>query len=87
MKDRITFKITQSHINRGKRGSRESCPVALALKDIYPLAHVRSTETFIWKGKGSIVDTYVNSKGLSEFIHAFDMCEGEVFPGEFYIFT
>lgn len=32
---RVNLKVTQEHINKGKRHIHSSCPVALALKDVF----------------------------------------------------
>lgn len=34
MRERITVRVTQEHIERGKRGDWECCPVALAIAEV-----------------------------------------------------
>lgn len=86
IRDQITFKITQDHIDRGKRNNPRSCPAALALQEVYPYVQVNHRETSIRDG-----DVYYfckNSKDLTDFIGIFDRDEfgrNSLAPGEFSI--
>jgi len=78
----MLIKVTQEHIKNGKCFSGEYCPVALALKDLFP-------KTFVSVGYSSLkVGTTVvmiSSQDVRDKILDFDLGEG-MKPFEFECF-
>ena len=78
----LTFEVTQDHIDRGKRGSAVSCPIALAIKEKYgDDPSVGSGSVIIHFEDGRM--KFKNSKRMYEFIKTFDGGGGEVQPAKF----
>jgi hypothetical protein len=70
-----TVNVTQAHIYRGVPGDPCACPVALAVRDVFPRAKFISigASTFAVKHSGSKFNTYYDiPRSVASFILAFD---------------
>jgi hypothetical protein len=88
----ITIKVTQRHIEHGKRGDCSYCPIALAIADT--INHSPALEGPAWK-MISVIDhneikikgkRYVTSFEASKWMEAFDDML-EVSPVEFVLIS
>lgn len=77
---KLSVNVTQDHIARGKRGNSESCPVALAIRELLPEgSYVAVDEDRIYvESRTWVAGTYVKadaSDEVVEFEHLFDSGE------------
>lgn len=78
---KVTVKVTQEHINKGKVQNENSCPIALALKEQGFKGVAVPGGTFTLK-VGKFHPSYTLPKKADQFVDTFDY-EGKVKPFEF----
>jgi hypothetical protein len=89
MNDPITIKVTQRHIDHGKRGDCSYCPIALAIADAISFSVL---DMPFWKTIQVMDNTEVNIRGR-RYVSSFDMTKWmtafddmlEVSPVEFVL--
>ena len=76
----MKIKVTQEHIHNGTPGDSECCPIALAVKEIFPNNHIS-----VCKDCVAIDDDACNTEAISWFIDDFDrFLDVEPFEFELY---
>lgn len=74
--------VTQDDINNGVKGDVRHCPVALAIRRLFPDRDMRSGYGFAIDHSVQPFKIYRYSEGVSDSIHYFDIGRGMV-PFEF----
>ncbi len=66
----MLIKVTQEHIDQGKKGSRFKCPIGLAIKENPDMPYIQVTDAHVEIGYGIAI--YVLPVEAQRFIHNFD---------------
>lgn len=80
---KVTIKVTQKHINEGLAGSCRFCPIAIAVKEIFPEHDVRvGTRHIRFADTGQIADL---PEEVGRAIRLHDQRAKEMSPMEFEV--